>query len=85
MTNSQEFRLLIGENIRYFRRKAKLSQEELAVMANLSTTFLGRVERGIDNISADSIFRIGQALNVDPYLFFVSEVHRSNAMAKQEK
>jgi transcriptional regulator with XRE-family HTH domain len=85
MSNSQDFLKQVGENIRYFRRKANLSQEELAIKANLSTSFIGGVERGVDNISIESVYRIAEALSIEPYLFFVSEVHRSNAVAKREK
>lgn len=85
MINSNNFRKLIGENVRYFRRKGNLSQEELAIQAKLSTNFISRVERGLDNISTDSLHRIAQVLNIEPYLFLVSELHRSKVMAEREK
>jgi len=85
MNNTTKSRKLLGDNIRYFRRKADLSQEDLALSADLTKGFLGRVERGLDNIGGDAIFRIANALGIEPYLLFVTELHRSKVMAEREK
>jgi len=85
MSKLKDFRSLIGENVRYFRRKAKLSQEELAFRAKLSNDFISRTERGIVNISTGSLFRIAEALNVNPFLFFVSELKRAKELEEREK
>jgi len=84
MDNNIAFRKLVGENIRYFRRKLGLSQKDLAFMADLTNDFISRVERGVDNISIDSIFRIGEVLKIDPYLLFVSELRRSKEVVEME-
>jgi len=56
----------LGENIKEFRQKAHLSQEELADLALLHRTYIGSVERGERNISLENIVQIAKALNVTP-------------------
>jgi transcriptional regulator with XRE-family HTH domain len=58
-------RRIVGQRIRAYRKKARLSQEELAEKADLSYKFLGEVERGMENISLDSLVRIAKALKVE--------------------
>ena len=41
-----------------------MSQEKLAEKADLSYKYLGEVERGMVNISLDSLVRIARALRV---------------------
>jgi transcriptional regulator with XRE-family HTH domain len=41
-----------------------MSQEKLAEKADLSYKYLGEVERGVVNISLDSLARIAKALKV---------------------
>jgi transcriptional regulator with XRE-family HTH domain len=84
MSNKLKFRKLIGENIRYFRRKCNLSQEELALRASLSTDFISKVERGVANISADSLYSIGEVLEIHPYLLLVTELKRAKEMQGEE-
>jgi len=57
-------RRTVGQNIRKHRKKACLSQEQLAEKADLSYKFVGEVERGQENISLDALFRIATALRV---------------------
>ena len=54
----------LGEAVRHYRRRAKLSQEKLAEKAELSTVFVSDVERAVENISVDSLARIAKALGV---------------------
>ena len=48
------------------RRDRGLSQEKLAAKAGLHRAYVGRVERGEQNISLDNILRLAVALDVDP-------------------
>jgi transcriptional regulator with XRE-family HTH domain len=58
------YRRTVGQNIRKFRKKACLSQEQLAEKADLSYKYVGEVERGQENISLDALVRIANALKV---------------------
>ena len=55
-----------GENVKLFRTKIGLSQEELAVLASLHRTYIGSVERGEWNISLENIIKIADALSIHP-------------------
>ena len=55
----------VGTNIADSRRKNKLTQEQLAELANLSTNYIARVERGeIKNFSTINMLKIASALDV---------------------
>lgn len=62
--------LKVGSRIRELRRQKGLSQEALASEANLDRSYMGRVERGENNITLINVFKISDALNVDPSLLF---------------
>jgi transcriptional regulator with XRE-family HTH domain len=56
----------IGNNVRVYRKKLNLSQEELADISGVHRTYIGAVERGEKNVSALSIAKIAKALKVKP-------------------
>ena len=60
----QQHRRILGEAIRTCRKRTAISQELLAEKAELSPKYIGEVERGIVNISVDSLARIAKALQV---------------------
>lgn len=60
-------RRIVGQRIRARRKKAEMTQEKLAEKSNLSYKYLGEVERGIVNISLDSLVRIAKALRIRIY------------------
>jgi transcriptional regulator with XRE-family HTH domain len=57
---------IIGENIRSYRKKLGISQEELAERAGLDRTHVGGVERGERNVSALNIEKLAKALKIKP-------------------
>jgi transcriptional regulator with XRE-family HTH domain len=54
-----------GENVRAKRKAQSLSQEDLALRAELHRTYIGMIERGEKNITLSNINRISSALNVN--------------------
>ncbi|AII58852.1 MAG: transcriptional regulator, XRE family [Dehalococcoides mccartyi] len=54
----------LGERIRVLRKKAEISQEELAFRAGVHRTYLGGIERGERNPSLKNIEAIAKALEV---------------------
>jgi transcriptional regulator with XRE-family HTH domain len=56
------YRRVVGQNIRARRKRAGLTQEQLAEKADLTYKYLGEVERGCVNVSLDSLMRIAKAL-----------------------
>lgn len=54
-----------GHLVRELRLEQGLSQEDLALGAQIDRSYLGSVERGERNIALDNIYRIADALGVD--------------------
>jgi len=54
----------IGQNIRTYRIKKKLRQEDLAELTDLSVTYIGMVERGEKIPALETFIKILNALEV---------------------
>lgn len=57
-------REVFGRNLRLIRRLKEISQEQLALGANLSRTYVSEVERGTRNVSIDNMGLLADALGV---------------------
>ena len=68
-----EYYINIGLKVSYFRKKAGLTQEQLAAVMGVGTSFIGQIEAPniVKTISLNTLFRIAKALNVPPYKFLV--------------
>ncbi|MCR2802553.1 helix-turn-helix domain-containing protein [Paenibacillus soyae] len=53
----------IGENIRILRKAKGLSQEQLALRADINASYMGQVERGEKNPTIDVLNKIAAALH----------------------
>jgi transcriptional regulator with XRE-family HTH domain len=60
----------LAEAIRFHRRKANLTQEKLAELADLNPKYIGEIERGMKNISVDALMRIATATKTHVRDFF---------------
>jgi transcriptional regulator with XRE-family HTH domain len=56
-------RRILAENLRLVRLRRRISQEELAFMANMDRTYLSAVERAERNVCIDNIERL--AITID--------------------
>jgi transcriptional regulator with XRE-family HTH domain len=65
MTHSHRALDTFGQNIRKQRSEQGLSQEALADKADLDSTYISGIERGVRNPSLLSIVRIAKALGTD--------------------
>jgi transcriptional regulator with XRE-family HTH domain len=65
-------RVAFGRRVRSIRENLGYSQERLAELACLDRTYIGGVERGERNIGLVNIWRIADALKVDPSQLFVA-------------
>ena len=59
----------LGDAIRDVRNERGLSQAYLAQLANIDCTYLGRVERGENNVQVLSLVAIAKALDTDVQRF----------------
>lgn len=56
----------IGLNIQNLRHSRNLSQEELALIANVDRSYISKIELARNSASADKLEQIAHALEVDP-------------------
>ena len=71
--NTNKLQKLIGLKVRGFRTKRDLTQEGLASMSGLHTTFIAHIESGRKVCSIKSLNKIASALGMPIHLFFTGE------------
>lgn len=64
MSDYTEVLKRIGLNFRVERTKKRLSQEKFAELANVHTNYIGKVERGEQNLTIRKIVDLANSLNV---------------------
>jgi transcriptional regulator with XRE-family HTH domain len=57
---------LLGENVREARKRRHMSQEVLALDADMKRSYLSELERGKRNPSVRALGRLAEALGIDP-------------------
>ena len=57
---------LLGRNVREWRKRRGLSQEELALETDMKRSYVSDIERGNRNPSVKAIGRLAAALKIDP-------------------
>ena len=70
MLRTQSLTHKLGDKIRTLRKRAGLTQEQLAEDAEISPNFIGYIERGQRAVSIKTLERIAKALNVTPRNLF---------------
>jgi transcriptional regulator with XRE-family HTH domain len=60
----QDWRAILGNNVRRLRQQRGLTQEKLAFEAEIDLTYIGGIERGRRNPSLLVMARIAEALSV---------------------
>ena len=74
---------LIGKRIQRFRTQRNMSQETLALAAEIHPAYFGRVERGERCPTVDTLFKISQGLKVplSELLDISAEIKPTNTQA----
>lgn len=62
--SSDDLRATLAENIKAFRRRKALSQEELAEQCGLHRTYIGSVERHERNVTLSTLEVLSETLGV---------------------
>mgnify|MGYP002563308728 CR=1 FL=1 len=62
----QEITAAVAAQIRYYRKKHAMSQEALALKANLNPAYFGQVERDLKCPTVDTLYKIASALDISP-------------------
>ena len=68
----ESIRKVVGKNIRFYRLSKSFTQEYLAEKIDVSSTYIGYLERGQKSPSLELISRISKALEIEPALLLTS-------------
>ncbi len=74
---------VFSNNLKYYRNKLGISQEEFADKAGLHRTYISAVECGKRSISLDNIQKIAEALGIETYLLFIDKIEDTKAGEKK--
>lgn len=74
MEHEHDYQVL-GANVAKYRKARHLTQEGLAIKANISRAHISHIEaKGVHKVpSLDIVFRIAHILGVEPYRLFKEE------------
>ena len=80
---------VFAENMRKYRKKAKLTQEKLAELCGSDFRYIGQIETGTRCPSLEFIEKIAAALKIAPYQLFYDETYNEDneilALKKEQK
>ena len=62
--------LKLGQGIKRLRQEQNLTQEELAQRAQMNTSYLAKIERGMVNTSVRYLIKIARGLKINPSELF---------------
>lgn len=60
----------VGKNVRYYRKLKGLTQEQLAESTETYGSYIGRLERGEQNVQLETLHKIADALQISVYALF---------------
>lgn len=55
----------VGSKIKQKRNEVRMSQDKLALLADIDRSYIGRIERGEVNITLEKLFEIAEVLDCD--------------------
>ena len=71
-------RNIFGKIVKHYRFQVKYTQEQLSEKADISTTYLSEIERGMHSLDFDKIEKLSNALNVEPFQLFLPSNFNTN-------
>lgn len=73
-----EILTVFAENMKKYRKQAKLTQEKLAELCDTDHRYIGQIETGRRCPSLEYVERISSALKIAPYLLFFDNSDTNN-------
>ena len=65
-----DIKALFGENLKHYRKKRHLSQEQLSEKVDISAKHLSKIERGVTFVSADLLEKLSDCLEISAAQLF---------------
>lgn len=81
----KDIRDIFRINLRYYRIKNKMIQEDLAVKSDLTDKYISDLERGIFSPSLEKLDMLAEALNIDTYLLLKDDNAHENIPNRLDK
>ena len=64
---------IFGENLKFYRKAKRLSQEQLSEKVDISVKHLSSIERGLNFVSSDLLEKLASSVEIPVCYFFVNE------------
>lgn len=61
----KDLALKLAHKIKYEREKRELSQEQLSELSGVCTATIGKLERGLSNMTVNNLLKIAKVLDLD--------------------
>lgn len=74
----------LGSRIRQQRKLMRMTQEELAAVSDVSTSYIGHIERGIKRCSLETLVCICNALDISPNALLRDSLNRVPSDREQD-
>ncbi len=58
-------RIVFGMNLKYYRMRQGLTQEEAAAKCDISSEYWGKMERGVQSATLDTVEKVSIGLNIN--------------------
>lgn len=65
--NTEKLNVVVGRNIKFYRRKAGFTQLKLSFVTEISKDYISEIERGKTLPSLKRLEIIANALDIEPY------------------
>lgn len=73
---------IVGQVLSEYRERKGLTQDVLSGLAGLDRTHYSKLERGLRVPTLDTLFKIGQALDIPPHVILKS-IEEAHSQAKK--
>jgi transcriptional regulator with XRE-family HTH domain len=75
-----DIRLILKENLKFYRKRAGLTQQKLAEACDVTTPYIGEVEIGRKHISMALIETMSRVLGIEPWKLLLPPQRREETL-----
>lgn len=84
-SQKQEITKAVAARIKFLRRIRSMSQEDLALRAEINPAYFGQVERGLKCPTIDTLYKISKALDVSLAELFQADAFPISTVPKDRR
>jgi ribosome-binding protein aMBF1 (putative translation factor) len=83
--SSTDLRVQIGKELRAARLDAEKTQDDVAKAVNMNQSHISEVERGLLNITLDTLTNLASAVGIVPVVTFMPDQRKKSRSSKTTK